>query len=94
LILKADFKTANWRHSSYFEVATLALPQETMPDLATVSVIDFDQISVRPRTATKAPMVPDKDRFHTLLAIAIGLAASIGLWLFGLLIAGVSLPFG
>ena len=39
-------------------------------------------------------MVPDKDRFHTLLAIAIGLAATIGLWLLGLLLAGVSLPFG
>ncbi len=35
-------------------------------------------------------MVPDKGRFVTLLAIAIGLLATIGLWLFGFLIAGLT----
>jgi len=31
----------------------------------------------------------DKDRLFALLAVAIGLAVTVGLWLFGLLIAGV-----
>jgi hypothetical protein len=41
----------------------------------------------------QSPM-SDKDRLLALLAVAIGLAVSVGLWLLGLLIAGGLNLFG
>jgi len=32
--------------------------------------------------------MPEMDKVFALIAIAVGLAATVGLWLFGLLIAG------